>query len=118
MRREDRSTVGDKRFRDAVQANDVIKKQACELGRIGGFETRNKVTHFREAVDENKEGIVTFRGWEVGDEIARDRLPRTGGCGQRRELTMLKVTWSLTAGTGIAGSDIRLDKGMHVGEPI
>ena len=31
---------------------------------------------------------------------------------------MLKVTWSLTTGTGIAGSDIRLDKDMHAGEPI
>src|SRR5277367_3342273 len=118
MRCEDRSTVGDKRFRDAVQANDVIEKQACELGRTGGFETRNKVTHLREAVDENKEGIVTIRGWEVGDEIARDRLPRTGGCGQRRELTMLKVTWGLTTGTRIAGGDIGLDKCMHAGEPI
>src|SRR5277367_930724 len=93
MRREDRSTVGDNRFRDAVQANDVIEKQACELGRIGGFETRNKVTHFCEAVDENKEGIVTIRGRKICNKIARDRLPGARGCGQRRELTMLKVTW-------------------------
>ena len=72
MRREDRSTVGDKRFRDAVQANDVIEKQACELGRIGGFETRNKVTHFRETVDENEKRIVTVRGRKICNKIAGD----------------------------------------------
>ena len=33
----------------------------CELGRVGGFETRDKVTHLREAVDEDKKRIVPIR---------------------------------------------------------
>ena len=58
MRRKDRSTVRDNRIRDAMQANDVIEEQTCELGRVGGFETRDKMTHLRVAVDEYKKRIV------------------------------------------------------------
>ena len=61
MRREDRSTVGDNRFGDAVQANDIIEKQTSELGRVGSFEAGNEMTHLREAVDEDKKGIVPIR---------------------------------------------------------
>ena len=61
MRCKDRSTVRDNRVRDAVQANDIIEEQTCELGRVGSFETRDKVTHLREAVDEDKERIIPIR---------------------------------------------------------
>ena len=53
--------VRDNRIRDAVQANDIIEEQTCELGRVGGFETRDEVTHLHEAVDEDKERIVPIR---------------------------------------------------------
>ena len=61
MRCKDRSMVRDNRFGNAVQANDIIEKQTCEFSRVGGFETSDKVTHLREAVDEDKERIVPIR---------------------------------------------------------
>ena len=61
MRCKDRSTVRDNRIRDAVQANDIIEEQICELGHIGGFETKDKVTHLCEAVNEDKERIIPSR---------------------------------------------------------
>ena len=61
MRRKNRFTVRDNRIRDAVQANDIIEEQTCELGRVSSFETRDKMTHLRKAVDEDKERIVPIR---------------------------------------------------------
>ena len=58
MRCKDRSMVRDNRVWDAIQANDIIKEQTCKLSHVGGFETRGKVTHLHEAVDEYKERIV------------------------------------------------------------
>ena len=50
--------IGDNRFGDAVQVNDIIEEQTCELGCIDGFEIRDEMTHFHEAVDEYKERII------------------------------------------------------------
>ena len=58
MRHEDQSIVRDNRFRDVIQANDIIEEQTCELSRVDSFETRNKITHLHEVVDEDNKRII------------------------------------------------------------
>ena len=64
--------IRDNRFRDAIQANDIIEEQACELDHVSSFDTRNKVTHLCEAVDEQKERIIPIRKGRISDKITED----------------------------------------------
>ena len=85
MTSESNIAVGDDAAGNAVEANDFLKEQLCDVGGVSGFRASYKMGHLAESVDDHQDGVeLAPRAWQTQDEVQADFLPGGGGNRKRK----------------------------------
>lgn len=98
----------------AVEAEDVGGELGGDVaGGVGVF-GGDEVGLFGEAVDGDKDSIVSFRWGEVDDVVDGDGMPGSWGNRERGKEAIGFVVWWFSSLAGLAGAYVVIDEVAHL----